>query len=159
MKVRLLICKDCHSIEELPNFTGPPEYDVLLEGLVQNHRFPNGEEHVGSLAVVEKEEWDNPTYKEAITKKITEQFSGGTTGFESEFYASKNTYQADAMECYNQHRRPESCIDYKDSSKRIGNPSKMGWETGPRVYLCQFCPYETVVITEKRHKRGMYKEN
>jgi hypothetical protein len=65
------------------------------------------------------------------------------------------------MRCYNQHGRPvvlePGCPDYKDGKKRIGNPSKMGWQAGPKVYLCDFCPYKSTVETAVNFKRGLYK--
>jgi hypothetical protein len=155
---RLLICRDCRSIEELPDYDGPPEYDVLLDNLVEAHVYPNGEKHFGNMATTPDAEWADPYMREQIVKQIASK----TTGMESEFYATKNTYVEDALKCYQRHRRPqeEGCNDYRDSKKRIGNPSKMGWEVGPKVYLCDFCPYHSYyVMTEKRHQAGLYKEN
>lgn len=158
--LRLLICRDCRSIEELPDFDGPPEYDVLLEHLTEAHVYPNGEKHFGNLAVVAIAQWRNPDMQQEIVRQIGSR----TTGMDSEFYATKNTYEEDALKCYRQHGRPEgSCIDFKDERKRIGNPHKelaRNWHDHPfKVYLCQFCPVASWVATQERHKAGLYKEN
>ena len=29
-KIRILFCEDCKTLEELPDFEGPPEHDTLL---------------------------------------------------------------------------------------------------------------------------------
>lgn len=157
-RLRLLICHTCHSIEELPNYTGPPEHDVLLEHLLQAHQFPNGLEHIGKLADVAREDWENNVKRQAIVEQIKAAAGQTTTGFESEFYATKNTYQADALRCYSDHHRPkEGCIDYCDSDKRLGNPSRAGWEGGPRVFLCNFCPVQSYIDMRERHLGGAYK--
>jgi hypothetical protein len=153
---RLLICRDCRSIEELPDYDGPVEYDVLLENLVEAHVYPNGEKHFGNMATAPDAEWADPYMREQIVKQIASK----TTGMESEFYATKNTYAEDALKCYSRHHRPDQgCIDWQDSTKRIGNPSKMGWQVGPKVYLCDFCPVASWVATEQHHEQGLYKEN
>lgn len=153
--MRLLMCRDCRTIEPLPDFDGPPEYDALLDHMVEAHKFPNGEMHVGNLAQVPDEDWKNPERRQAIIQQATAR----TTGLESEFYATKNTFEYDAMKCYGQHGRPdEGCIDWRDDKKRLGNPTKFGWQVGPKVYLCDFCPVRSWVATQKRHAAGMYKE-
>jgi hypothetical protein len=154
--MRLLICRDCRSIEELPDYDGPVEYDVVLDDLSGRHLYPNGERHFGNLATVLDEEWANPVYKQ----KIVEQIASKTTGMEAEFYATKDTYAEDAAKCFNRHGRPDgSCGEYQDSRKRIGNPTKFGWQALPKVYLCHFCPVHSWVKTQERAQLGMYKEH
>jgi hypothetical protein len=155
--LRLLICHTCRSIEEVPNFTGPPEHDVLLDHVLEAHRFADGREHIGKLALVATKDWEDINRRQAIEAQIKAAVEK-STGLPSEFYATRNTYQADALRCYSKHQRPkEGCIDYCDSSKRLGNPTKAGWEAGPRVFLCQFCPVETWVRTQVREQKGAYK--
>lgn len=151
----MLICKDCRSVEPLPDYDGDPDHDVLLDGLIEAHVFPNGEKHYGNLASVPDDQWNNPNYRSEILKQIAKR----TTGLEGEYYATKCTYENDAMNCYSKHGRPtEGCIDWEDSKKRIGNPTKVGWQVGPKVYLCGFCPVKSWVDTQKRWKAGIYKE-
>lgn len=159
-KLRLLICHDCTSIEELPDYHGDPRDDHLLEHLVQAHRFPNGEEHIGALADVERDQWENPEIRKAIIERIGQYRKPGEGGgVGAEFYATKDTFREDAIKCFNQHGRPKGgCIDYKDDRKRLGNPTKEGWQQGAKIYLCDFCPVKTYVTTEIRHKRGAYRD-
>jgi hypothetical protein len=155
-RIRLLACKDCRVIEELPFFEGDPEDDVFLEHALLPHRFPNGEPHIGRLFDIEERYWRNPTTQQEVVKRIHDATS---TGLDTEFYATKNTFAEDALKCYDLHNRPkEGCIDYRDSRKRLGNPTKRGWQTGPKVYLCDFCPVKSgYVDVEIRHKKGLYR--
>lgn len=151
---RLLICRDCRTIEELPDYEGPVEHDVLLDHAVEAHTFPNGERHFGNLATVGDAQWRD----DSTRQQIIDQIRSKTTGLEGEYYAAKNTFEADAMKCYNQHRRPdEGCIDWKIEKKRLGNPTKIGWQAGPKVYLCDFCPVKSWVKTQERWQSGAYK--
>lgn len=152
--MRILLCLDCKSMEEVPDFDGPPEFDILLESLVERHR-SNGEQHLGNLIHIEQEQWDKKSVRDEILKQVKD---GLGPGLGDEFYDTKSTYQEDAMKCFNEHGRPKGrCIDWMDDRKRLGNPTKAGWQRGPKVYLCQFCPVATHVVTEIRHKRGDYK--
>jgi hypothetical protein len=81
---------------------------------------------------------------------------GGKTGFDPQYYEDKNTYVEDAAKCFTAHRRQIPCIDWHSDKKRIGNPTKLGWEAGPKVYLCDFCVVRSSVDTEKRHQAGEY---
>lgn len=155
MRIRLLVCHDCRTIEEIPDYKGDPQYDVLLENRVAAHRFPNGEEHIGALADVDEDDWNNPPRQQEIRARIG---PSSTTGLPSEHYAAKETYQEEALKCFDAHQRPkEGCIDFKDHKKRLGNPTKEGWDRGPKMFLCQFCPVQSWVNTQIRDKQGMYK--
>lgn len=157
VNVRLLICHSCRTVDELPDFHGRPEDDVLLDDLIQRHRFPDGNEHMGKLALVEEAVWHDPYKRQAVLEQIKKAVEK-STGFPSEWYATRDTYREDAMRCYKQHSRPkQGCIDYCDSDKRLGNPTRAGWEAGPRVFLCNFCPVETYVRTQEQWIRGAYK--
>lgn len=140
-------------MEELPFFRGNPEDDVLLDDLTSRHVFPNNERHFGHLFDVEEFRWRNPEVRRQILEQI-----GGRTGFDPQYYEDKNTYVEDAVKCFDAHRRTIPCIDWHSDKKRIGNPTKLGWESGPKVYLCDFCPVRSTVDTSKRAKRGLYKE-
>lgn len=132
---------------------------MLLEHLLEKHKFPNGLEHIGKLADVVEADWRDSYKRNMILEKIKEA-TATSTGFSSEFYATKQTYLDDALKCYSRHGRPkEGCGDYCDGDKRIGNPTRVGWETGPRVFLCHFCPVESYIQMRERHVAGAYKEN
>lgn len=180
-QVRLLVCRKCQSVEEIPDYEGPVEGDALLERVVSKHQKDCGAAMVGGekpevasqqdrfLVKVKREDWNN----ERIKKEILNRLSMSGTGFEEKVYGVKNTWQADAMECFNAHRRPEQCIDYKDKSKRIGNgfltdeekslKKSSGLFTGltqrrqqQTVFLCDFCPVKSGVQTKVFSERGLY---
>jgi hypothetical protein len=91
-------------------------------------------------------------HKDDILKGLKERW----TGFHPEFYATKDTYREDALRCYKAHRRPKGtdCVDWRADTKRL---TPEGWR-GREVYLCDFCPVFSTVMTEIRHRRGAYKK-
>lgn len=167
-QIRLLLCQTCGSIEELPDFVGPPEHDHLLIISVDRHRFPSGDEHIGALFKVDVSIWSNYEAK----KKIIEQMRGGVSKglgeIDEAYYDTKSTFHEDAMKCYSAHQRPKGqCPDYR-SDKKVLLPNtsqdrkdlgltpvhKVG---GPKNYLCDFCPVKVFNITKTREMQGAYK--
>lgn len=140
----------------MPDYAGPVEGDVVLDDLVNRHpRFPNGEPHKALLMRVEEKYWNDVSARKQILAEL-----GLTHGLGDEWYADKCTYEEEALRCFNNHSRPkQGCIDWQDDNKRIGNPTKIGWKAGPKVYLCNFCPVRSWVDTQKRHAKGLYKEH
>lgn len=152
--IRLLVCKNCKTIEPLPDYTGDPEHDHLLNYLVQPHR-TNGEEHIGQLATVQADQWNNPVIQREIRKKLVAEF-GGETGLGSEFYNTRDTFREDAMSCWKQHQRNPDCNDYKSDQKRLTpGTAEARREAGMSAYrsqhdryLCEFCPVHSLVQTK-----------
>lgn len=141
--MRALICLDCYTVEELPDYDGPPEHDYALQYVVAPHQRGG---HRGQLIHVDDGEWSRNQ------SEILQEFwkKAGYTGFYPQFYAAHNTLKEDALKCYDKHRRPqEYCPDWKDKSKLLGNqlftsakekkeiPRK---ELPEQKYLCQWCP-------------------
>lgn len=157
--IRLLVCRTCKTIEELPPFDGRPEDDVLLTISVERH----GESHTGLLYNVSALHWQSETMRDAIKKQIAEG-SPGLDIFGTQFYETKMTFHEDAMKCFALHMRPKGqCPDYMSNRKRLSPGTKherkeLGLDptTGPKVYLCQFCPVHTYNMTKKREQAGLY---
>lgn len=155
-KMRLLVCKDCRSIEELPDYAGNPRDDVLLEDTVSRHMY-EGITHEVALIKVPVKWWNDKNIQSKLIKQISQ---GGSKGLEEieggeDYYGTRDTYREDALKCFQRHGRPkEGCIDYQNHDKRIGNPTSEGWKTGPRVYACNFCPVQTWVDKKKREEQG-----
>ena len=64
--------------------------------------------------------------------------------------------RADAGECFNKHHRPtDSCSDYQSEAKTLGR--KEGVPAHKRQYLCHYCPFQSYVTVQIRHKKGMYR--
>jgi hypothetical protein len=153
--IRLLVCRDCKTIEPLPDYTGDPEHDHLLNYLVKPHR-TNGEEHIGMLARVETTDWNDPRIQREISKKLVTEF-GGETGLGSDFYNTRDTFREDAMSCFRQHHRNPDCNDYKSDAKRLTpNTAQERKEAGLGPYhsehdrwLCDYCPVHSMVMTKK----------
>ncbi len=155
-KIRLLHCHDCRTLEEIPWFDGPPQYDVLLETVLSRHE-TNGHRHIGKLFDVEKRAWDLPD----LRKTIIEQIKGGSSGlaeFDASYYDTRDTFREDALKCYSLHLRPkEGCPDYRADSKRLLPATKadrkevgLTMEGAPKQYLCSFCPVQSHVEKKSR---------
>lgn len=128
------------------------------------------EPHIVRSLCIDPGYWNaaDPEQRRLNREEIIRGMWSSEAGYPDEFYATKDTFTVDAGLCYNRHQRPGSekgphrCLDYHDDSKRLTDPEwrargeKMGF---PRddVFLCDFCPYESVIVTEKRANRGDYK--
>ena len=142
--MRLLRCLTCNSFDELPDYQGPPEYDTTLSYVVDKH----GPNHQGQLYRLPIGFWVQEEYR----RRIIEQIRGGSSGlaeFDSSYYDVQNTFRDDAMACYKKHLRPkEGCPDWRHSSKELNPDTKAERKeaglsltpTGPKVYICDFCP-------------------
>lgn len=148
--LRLLICKDCKTIEPLPDFDGVGA-DHLLEYLVAPHR-TNGLEHIGMLARVEANDWNNFDKQREIVNQLTAKF-GGETGLGQEFYDTRDTFKYDALMCFKQHNRNPDCNDYHSDAKRLTPDTADArreagldpYRSQRDRYLCDFCPVQSMV--------------
>lgn len=161
--IRLLVCRTCKSIEELPPFSGRPEDDVLLRISVDRH----GAEHIGVLYNVSALHWNSETMRAAIKDQITKG-SSGLDVFGTNFYSTRMTFADDAMECWGKHMRPQGqCPDFRSEKKRLlpdtkGERKEAGLESptkssATRVYLCDFCPVRVYNERKAREEKGLYK--
>ena len=182
--MRLLICKNCETIEQLPDYDGPTELALVPSpdgNLIERQVPPDGadihldyvsephrrQEHEGNLVHVPDEQWANEKVREDIVEQIRAAMKGGTTGLDPEAYALKDTFQEEALKCFDAHRRPQDgCIDWHDKSKRIGN-SLLNWNerktlkqmgvAPKKQFLCDFCPCASQVQGKKFEKKGLYR--
>ena len=173
-KIRLLVCLDCKTIEELPDYpqNARPELDFLLTSLVERHKgptqfnrnIPPGQEHLGNLIRdIKKELWESPSFKEQLTTQIKDALKTGDAGMPSEWYATKSTFVEDAGRCFKEHGNPTACMDYRSDSKLLSPGTKrerkklgLPVEVDPRldVYLCDFCVYHQRVLDVKNKNRS-----
>jgi hypothetical protein len=159
--IRLLVCRTCKSIEELPDWEGGPETDVLLEITVQKH----GDSHIGNLLKFPVRYWVVPKVREAILSQIKEG-SAGLDVISNNFYATKSQFGEDAMTCWGLHNRPMGqCDDYKSEKKRLMPDTRKerldaGLDdikgSGPKVYLCDFCPVKSYNMKMANKEKGLY---
>jgi hypothetical protein len=170
-QVRLLICLVCKTIDEVPDYQGPPEGDVTLQWLIDEKHTDrhSGTEHVGNLVTIDRKAWENNTTRLQVLKQIEEAVSGGETGLGAAFYNTRDTFREDAMTCWTKrHNRNPACGDYmsdkmklepsdevKETWKQVGKKRPKNF--GHQEYLCRFCPVHSMVETAMRDKRGDYK--
>ncbi|MFE5853248.1 hypothetical protein ACFQ61_08510 [Streptomyces sp. NPDC056500] len=168
-RIRLLLCKDCHSTEVLTHYEGDPRGDTVLDYVVAKHRHPNGEPHIGRLYPVEgvdEDRWHNDTSaREEILKSVWQQ--EGATGMEPWVYQAVDTLKDDAMQCWRSRNRPETCSDFH-SEKKILTPPTAADRRSERLpkwnksnpagqrYLCDYCPIRSVNEQKVRAKLGLY---
>lgn len=160
-QIRLLVCRSCKTIEELPDWDGRPEDDVLLNISVERHQSP--EPHIGNLLRFPLRYWMVPKVKDAIVQQIREGSSGLDIVAEG-FYNTKSQFGEDAMTCWGLHNRPTGqCDDYK-SEKKILRPSTvaerkdagLSMSKAPKIYLCDFCPVKSYNMKMHNKEKGLY---
>lgn len=161
-QIRILRCDVCRTLEEIPDFDGPADYDVLLQVALDRHR-TGGQSHVGRLINVPKRAWEMPSLRKALIQQIRDGSSSGLANFQSDFYELHDTFREDALLCYDQHLRPEgACADWHADNKRlIPNTKSERKEAGldpkrmPVIFLCSFCPVR--MYYERKHNEEKMK--
>lgn len=158
---RLLVCKTCKTIDELPSAEEDPG-DVLLDITVERH----GDTHFGVLWNVPKVIWMSEKLRPEVVSQIQSGMSAGLDAFGTQFYQTRMQFGEDAMQCYARHNKPKGqCSEYKSSDKALepktakerreaGLPERTG---GPKVYLCDFCPVKSYNMKKHNESKGAYK--
>ena len=167
-KIRLLYCYNCKTIEELPDYEGHPDDDVLLQVLVEKHESA-GIPHTGFLSKIGVKLYSRPEVRKQVIENLRNRVGGGLADIDPDYYTTKATFGEDAMKCYNLHLRPAAgCPDYKSEKKRLipkGTDDirkELGLDSAAKsastkVYLCDFCPAKTFVVEQNRKQAGLYK--
>ena len=161
--VRLMVCRTCKTIDELPPYEGPPEGDILLQMTVERH----GETHVGLLVNVGAIHWATPTMRQAIIDQINKG-SSGLDVFGTNFYETRMQFAEDAMSCWAAHNRPKGqCPEFRSETKRLlpktaAERKEAGLESpkessATRIYVCDFCPVRVYNERKAREQKGLYK--
>ena len=167
--LRLLFCMDCRTLEEFPDWDGPVKDDVLLGIISERHRFPNGEEHKGQMFRVPLAAWSRPEIRKELINRIKGEPTNalGLASIDEHFYETRNMFFDDALTCYGKHLRPKGrCPDWKHDSKRLQpNITKaerreaglpiLNTPSGPKVYLCDFCPAKMFMQKNFNRESGL----
>lgn len=154
--MRLLFCKTCRTIDELPDYDGPNAYDDSLNYLVDKH----GSSHEGQMYRIPIGFW----LQDEVKRKVIDQIKGGSTGLatvDSQFYDTSNTFREDALKCYELHLRPKGqCSEYMsdkkalrpdtDAERKDAGLSPYAKSGGPKTKLCQFCPVHQYNLRRSR---------
>lgn len=170
-RLRLLICHDCRSVDVLPWYEGPPEFDDTLKYRLTGHQGPLDDDglpryyHHGTMSTVSEKSWDDTNTQRIILGEISKAHNGGEVGLGSAIYNARSNFKEDAITCWKQHNRTTDCQDYKSDSKLLvpdtrGERKELGLEVSsrrrPGTSLCVFCPYHSVVMQKARIKQGFY---
>lgn len=166
-KIRLLYCYNCKTIEEIPDFEGNPDDDVVLQVLVDRHESA-GIPHTGFMAKIGVKLYSRPEVKKQIIENLRNRVGGGLADIDPDYYTTKATFFEDAMKCFNLHNRPsEGCPDWQAKNKRLipkGTDDirkDLGLESAAKsastkVFLCDFCPAKQYVVDQQRKAAGLY---
>jgi hypothetical protein len=154
---RLLVCKTCRTIDELPPAEEDPD-DTLLTITADRH----GELHYGRLWNVPKAIWMTKELKEDVIKQLSGE-EGAGLGLP--FYNTRMQFAEDAMTCYSLHNRPSGqCPDYKTDKKKLSagtekmrRAEKLDAYSGPTIYLCDFCPVKSFNMQKFHDEKGISK--
>lgn len=171
--VGLFICYACKEINEIPNYDPKnADRDTRIGYLVDQHlnRHPSLEDRIVTewcrLAFVPDSMWRSHEYKKKITDGILN--TDGRTGFDSETYATMNTFKEDALKCFASHGRPDytavGCQDFLSANKELKPNTAVERKAAglPRYddvkvkksFLCEHCPYFTQVQSIERMRKS-----
>jgi hypothetical protein len=161
-QLRVLFCAYCKTIDEIPDYVGRDENDVLLQDVLERHARAHSHALEGKVFLrgrIAQKAWSDRSARRKIIENVWSILGvkQSNLGLGDEFYASRSTFTEDAVKCHIRHSRSIPCLDWMNDSKRIGNPTKQGWREGQvRVYLCHFCPVASHVMEAKHKAEGMF---
>ena len=153
VKLRLLYCYSCHSLEELPDYKGNPDHDGFLNSAIEKHKDASGAPHMGRLMDVPLVLWNNATARDGIVKQIYAEMSPGLDAIAPGYYDLKNNISSDALRCYVQHNKPKdgNCSDWHAKNKEIRPDTKaerkdagLDPNGAQRQWTCSACPVAIV---------------
>jgi hypothetical protein len=168
--MRVLKCTKCRSIEEVPDYEGPEggentqEYDLVLKFFTDQHVNKNCKRDDFTTVRFPTRFWIIPKVKASIEQQLKEG-AQGLDVFGTDFYNTMNNFTSDAMSCWvREHNQTEDCGDYKAEHKMLKpgtsvERAALGLEkegSGPKVYLCDYCPYKSLVQKKAFTKKGFY---
>lgn len=168
--MRVLKCIKCRSVEEVPDYEGPEggentmEYDGTLKFFTDQHIHKGCKRDDFMTLRFATKFWIIPKVKEGIIAQLNEG-AQGLDVFGTNFYDTKSNFTADAMSCWiKEHNQTKDCGEYKSDKKRLKpgtsvERAALGLEkegTGPKVYLCDYCPVKSLVQEKAFKKKGLY---
>jgi len=151
--VRLLLCHEDKTLEQVDDYEGDPHNDWALKYVLEKHRYPSGDPHLGQMLRVEKKHWELESTRKAIEQQIRD--SAGHTGLDQSFYDTKDTLGEDALKCFERHSRNPGCNDYRNEDKRLSagtDRERKSLGLAPlrsNHFLCDHCPVHSMVMAHK----------
>jgi hypothetical protein len=140
--MRVLVCRTCRKLEELPDWVGHPDDDVYLNYVVGDHP-----DHQGQLFRLPIGVWMIESARDELVKQMMGH-NEGLAAFDPSFYEVRNTFREDAITCYKGHGKPKGgCPDFNSEKKElrpatVAERREAGMSTRqlPVIHLCSFCP-------------------
>jgi hypothetical protein len=156
-KIRVMVCPVCKTIDPLPFYDGPDQYDDTGQAKATLHMYSDDRFHPFIVGTVSEVSWNNPRLRPEIVRKVTEELSpaGEGEGLGQEYYDVKNTFAEDAMTCWRvAHARTKDCGDWKTDKMKLiphtqaerkaeGLPHRAR-DINSQMYLCDFCVMKSV---------------
>jgi hypothetical protein len=163
--VRLLFCHTCRSVDSLPDYSGPAEYDHYLNYRTQQHQ-SEGHPHRGLMCRVQDDiDVINATIDE-LEETVKAALPGTGPGLGQVMYDLRDNFQAEAMQCWKRHGRTTDCDEYRSDAKRLWLDTKAdrraenmptNKDDRPNVWLCDHCPMHSIVEQKKNKAKGLDK--
>lgn len=155
---RILVCYAHKTTTILPDYDTASDmegvHDVHLQEAIKDHFAKYGDDparHPSKIIRIEEDELellDPRKLQQAMLDNTLEEYIRG----------EREQYKDDALKCYNLHNRPvvgfPGCPDYRSDDKAIGRVKGVADEE--KMYVCDFCPYQSYVDYHKRKKAGLY---
>ena len=167
-KLRLLYCKTCHVLEELPWMPRRlNQEDPFLENMVRKHEHGKPSDVAGHCQLMDVPVvfWNNPQKRDALVRQIYNELSPGLDAIAPGYYDLKNNLSADALQCYVKHNKPTdgNCSDWHADNKKVypdtaaeRKDAGLGKRTeGTFQYLCSACPVAVVRQQRAYEKAGV----
>ncbi len=166
-KLRLLICKVCHSIQPLPDYQSRDiDGDETLMARVAEHQYPGSQRgHDMNLVRVSETSWNDPVKRKFIMTETSKEIGlGEGEGLGVELYAVRDNFSEDAMKCWRfKHGRTTNCADYMSDKMKILADSRaerkdlgLDPKTRAHVKLCSFCPMHSIAMQVRNKRKGLY---
>lgn len=165
--IRLLVCFICKTMEEIPDYHGDAEHDVILNEVNVKHGSLTEQPHIGSLMHVPLRQWSDTSVKRAIVEGIWQN----ETGFKPSYYDVRNTFKEDANKCFIAHHRSVPCLDWHSDTKLFASPAakeravlanelrdESVKNVAMKIWLCDYCAVATHVRTkqfEEAERKGL----
>ena len=155
---RMLVCYAHKTVDILPDYDTANDmegkYDYALQEKIKDHFAKYGDDparHPSKIMRIEEDEFEllDP-------RKLQQAALDGS--LEEYIKDQRENYKEDALKCYNLHDRPvvgfPGCRDYRSDSRAIGITKGIADED--KMYVCDFCPYQSYVDFHKRKAAGLY---
>ena len=163
--VRLVFCHTCSSVNQIPDYKGPPEYDHYLRYITDQHQ-TEGHPHRGAMARCK----DTPDMINAaideMENNVNEVRAGAGAGLGQAMYDLRDNNNVEAMQCWKRHSRTRDCADYRSEPKRLWIDTKADRrdagmstrrEDRPNIWLCDHCPVHSIIQQKQNQAAGLDK--